>query len=147
MKLTCYVTSTSPWFLYAASVSLCFFFFASNSRVTVASPPSCPATCGVDRPCSVLLHYHYVRALPFNAKYGKKPSGRTRTSAKFLDVTALSRAEKFTEASEWNTAIVPRLQSKCHPATSFPSAGLASKSDRDNSELKHFANRKKKFLY
>lgn len=41
MKLTCYVTSTSPWFLYAASVSLCFFFFfASSSRVTVASPSS-----------------------------------------------------------------------------------------------------------
>lgn len=39
MKLTCYVTSTSPWFLYAASVSLCFFFFFANgSRVTVASP-------------------------------------------------------------------------------------------------------------
>lgn len=40
MKLTCYVTSTSPWFLYAASVSLCFFFFFANgSRVTARHPP------------------------------------------------------------------------------------------------------------
>lgn len=33
--------------------------------------------CGVDRPCRVLLHHHYARALPFNAKYGESPQGRT----------------------------------------------------------------------
>lgn len=45
-----------------------------------------------------------------------------------------------------NTKLVARLPSKCHPGTSFPLAGLASKSDRDKSycKLKHFLHRKKK---
>ena len=31
--------------------------------------------CGVDRPCRHQLHHHYVRALPFNAKYGEALRG------------------------------------------------------------------------
>lgn len=46
--------------------------------------------CGVDRPCLVVLHHPYVRALPFNAKYGENPQGRTSPS-KFADVTVLCR--------------------------------------------------------
>lgn len=58
-----------------------------------------------------------------------------------------SRGNSRKWASE-NTKIVARLPSKCHPGTSFPSAGLTSKSDRDNSycKLKHFPNHKKKSL-
>lgn len=77
MKLTCYVTSTSPWFLYAASVSLCFFFFARSSRVTCGVTTRAASYCGVDRPCQLLLHHHYVSTLPLNTKYGEKPLGRT----------------------------------------------------------------------
>lgn len=58
--------------------------------------------CGVDRPCRVLLHHHYVRALPFNAKYGEKPSGADWSTGP--DVTVLGSPEivnnKFTEESE-----------------------------------------------
>lgn len=75
MKLTCYVTSTSPWFLYAASVSLCFFFFARSSRVTCGVTTRAASYCGVDRPWQLLLHHHYVSALPLNTKYGEMPLG------------------------------------------------------------------------
>lgn len=75
MKLTCYVTSTSPWFLYAASVSLCFFFFARSSRVTCGVTTRATSYCGVDRPWQLLLHHHYVSALPLNTKYGEMPLG------------------------------------------------------------------------
>jgi len=46
--------------------------------------------CGVDQPCRVLLHHHYVRALPFNAKYGEKPSGADWSTGP--DVTSVRQA-------------------------------------------------------
>lgn len=96
--------------------------------------------CGVDRPCRVLLHHHYVRALPFSAIYGKKPSGADLKSLTSLYWVAW---KLITEVRNYGTISRARLQSKCHPGTSC----LRQKVDRDKSELKHFANRKKIYIF
>ena len=145
MKLTCYVTSTSPWFLYAASVSFVFLLLREQQPRHCGVTTELSSFYGVDRPCRVLLHHHYVRALPFNAKYGEKSSGADWSP--FDALTSLYWVARNSRKCEGeNTKLVARLPSKCHPGTSFPLAGLASKSDRDKSycKLKHFLHRKKK---
>lgn len=102
MKLTCYVTSTSPWFLYAASVSLCFFFFARNSRVTVASPLELSCYCGVDQPCKArpITSSSLRQSLAIHHQIWRKPSGADHVPDKFADVTVLCRAKKVHEGSD-----------------------------------------------
>ena len=124
---------------------LCFFFFANSSRVTVASPPSCPPSAGWTGPAAsyyIIITWEPCHSTP---NMVKSPQERIGLPSMPWRHCIESRGNLRKWESE-NTKLVARLTSKCHPGTSFPSAGLASKSDRDKSycKLRRFSNRKKK---
>lgn len=149
MKLTCYVTSTSPWFLYAASVSLCFFFFASNGRVTVASPPSCPATAGWTGPAR-LLTSSLRQSLAIQCQIWWKPSGahqslrNSLTSLYCVEGTRKESPRKWLSKSLTCNTIFPRLNVSLE--RHFPWLGLRHKKVVERFNWIYILPTAKKFL-
>ena len=82
-------------FLYAASVSLCFFFFSSNSRVTLASPSPARLLRGVQplqTPITSALRHILVIHCQIWTRASKRSKAISWAGAKLYGVVLLSES-------------------------------------------------------